>query len=484
LFKDVWRSWWLVLLCGVVAGLVGYQYASSRPILYSAQSSVYFKATSVAAQVTGSVSPGAQDADRRQATNTDLMQLPAVATRAARELGKQWTTADVQQAFTIATGGQSDIVRITATDETPEVAARIADAVANAAISYRADATRKDIVAAAKIVHRQVAKLSSQQRKLDRNQVLLQRDQQLRLLVASPSSDAILVQRARVPRSATTPSVARGTILGIFLGLLLGTLLAFARGRLDRRIRDERHLLAIWQLPVLAVLPRNRAFRRGVGMAASGPFLEPLASARASIRLLARDAPCSVIGVASAVDGEGKSTVAWNLCAAVSATGVRTLLIEGDLREPSLVTKRGVEASPGLVGVVSGDSSFKEAVRSAGLAGEVSFDVLPAGERPPLPLAILSHPEVRTMFDDARSVYDFIVVDSGPVTMVPDPLVLSEHVDGLVAVARLGTVRQAEFSRLASLLDQLAAPTFGLIVNDGPRRRRRAYGAPSRFGRR
>lgn len=475
LLSAVVRSWYLVAACILAALVVGLAYRAVQSPSYEATASIYFAQSNVAAQALGNTSTGSQDPDRRAATNTDLLELPAVADRAARYLGGKFTQNQVLAAYTVDAAGQSDVVRVHAVADDPRSAAAIANAVVRAAVQERASVARQDAVEANNIVTERIQRLSKAEREGDVGAQLTARQVQLRLLISAPAGDAKVVEEARVPGSSTTPGFVKTGLLAAILGGVIGTGLALMRDRVDPRVLTEGDLLEVWDLPVLATLPHDDVLAAGRQLTAASASLAPLAIARESLRLVAFDDPPRVVGVVSGTAGEGKTTVAWGLAATAAAEGARVLLVEADLRMPSLVGSRGVAASPGLGAVLSGRGSVEEAIRPSGLDG-LAFDVLPAGGAGVSPLTLLRGPHVAAAFAAFRESYDFVVVDLPPVTLVPDPLVLAEHIDGFLFVTRLGVAKPEAVRRSRQLLDELSVPIYGAILNDRAGRPDPGYG--------
>ena len=169
------------------------------------------------------------------------------------------------------------------------------------------------------------------------------------------------------------------------------------------------------------------------------------------------DASCRVVGISSSVRGEGKSTTACNLAYVLSQAGKKTLLIDGDLRLPSVFTKLSVKQSPGLSNLLVSKSAAGGIISCKSAPG---LDILPSGDCPPNPSELLSSERMGQLLDAFKSSYEYIVVDLPPISDVTDALAISKFLDGIVMVVRNGVVDKSE---LADALRQLRLCSVRLL---------------------
>ena len=198
-------------------------------------------------------------------------------------------------------------------------------------------------------------------------------------------------------------------------------------------------------------MPAPDALRAAGDAASPSPsrFEEAFRTLRSNLLLLTPASVRSIL-VASAIPGEGKSTVAANLACALTAVGKRVLLIDADLRRPSVHRLFQVPIAPGLVDVLSrthaADSIWHET-----MAGPV---VLPSGRPPDDPQALFESRELDALLSIARDQFDFVLIDSAPVLSVADTTLIAPRVDGVIVVMKYAAVSEAEagvaFDRLRS----------------------------------
>jgi polysaccharide biosynthesis transport protein len=186
----------------------------------------------------------------------------------------------------------------------------------------------------------------------------------------------------------------------------------------------------------------------------------------------------SVVAVTSATAAEGKSTVASNLATALAETGARVLLVDADLRRPSVADVLGLEGGVGLTTVLAGQADVDDVVQEWGSAG---LRVLPSGAVPPNPAELLGSPAMRRLIAELRARYDHVVVDTTPVLPVADASVLSRLVDGLVVVANARRVRRRQLIQGLGDLAQVSARVLGVVLNQ-VRRDEESYSYGPRAG--
>lgn len=165
---------------------------------------------------------------------------------------------------------------------------------------------------------------------------------------------------------------------------------------------------------------------------------------------------CKVIGITSALMGEGKSLITINIGYAIAANNKKVLVIEGDFRKPTIASKLGMGENKGLSDfLVNPEISAIDILIGVRLSKEVKFDLAPAGKTPPNPAELLDSNKLKDFLEICSESYDYILIDLPPVTVVADALIASKHIDGMVLVVRQNhsdqkalkeTIRQLKFS--------------------------------------
>lgn len=172
---------------------------------------------------------------------------------------------------------------------------------------------------------------------------------------------------------------------------------------------------------------------------------------------------CPIIGVTSPMRGEGKSTTAVNLSYVLAESGKKVLLIDGDLRIPSVAKKLNIQSSPGLTDYLMGDKENFEPHRSEFLE---NWHILPSGELPPNPSELLGSRRMETALNTLSEKYDYIIVDLPPVNIVSDALAISNYITGIVVVIREDYTEKKELETCFRQLKMSNAKILGSVINE------------------
>lgn len=307
---------------------------------------------------------------------------------------------------------------------------------------------------------------------------LQNRAQTLRLLVGLKYGNVQIAQEALPPSVPSSPKTSRNTALGILLGLLIGLGLAFVLERLSRRIGGPDDLEEIYHSPLLGVVPDSSALarigRKGANASQTLPQVEAEAFnlIRAHLRFFNVDRDLRTVVIASASPGDGKSTIARHLAEAAARMGSHVLLLETDLRQPTLAQQLGVRPAPGLTDVLIDAVSFEAAIQSIAVeapassgGGRKGLDVLVSGVAAPNPGELMESYAMGTLLARAKTTYDLVVVDTPPLTAVSDAFPLLTRVDGVVIVGWVARSRRDLAERLHQVLASSGAPVLGVVAN-------------------
>lgn len=284
-----------------------------------------------------------------------------------------------------------------------------------------------------------------------------------------PSVRSTVVTPANTPRFASSPNTRLNVATGLVAGLLLGVLLALVREALDTRLRDVRQLRTLTDAPLLGQLPVEAASADGlvVNDQPQGAQAELYRQLRTNVQFLqVGGRPLSLV-VTSSVPGEGKSTVALNLALAMAEVSDRVLLVDADLRLPTVAHRLGIEGAAGLSTVLVGRAGFDDVVQEW---GPRRLHVLTSGLVPPNPTELLASPAMSALAAELAGRYDVVVYDTAPTLPVTDALVLSRCTDGVVLVASTARVRRPQLCEALESLARVDARLLGLVVNMLPAR--------------
>ncbi|HEY4812114.1 MAG TPA: polysaccharide biosynthesis tyrosine autokinase [Solirubrobacteraceae bacterium] len=466
------RAPWVVL-CFALVAVAAYGYAKHRPKKYTATAAVAFTSNQLDQQIAGlSTSNNGLTALAQQQSNLELLKVGEVAAKTASQLGHGLTEEKVSASLSISAKGESSVFTIAVSSPSPVLAAAIANTYAGQFVKDRQGANRQFFKSALALVKRQLAALSPGQRFGSDGLDLEDRAHTLALLAELGYNNVEVAQEASVPSSPSSPRVGKDTAIGAILGLLFGIVLAFLLEHFDRRIRGSEELEGIYRLPMLGTLPKSTALG-GKGAALPSTEAEAFSLIRAHLRFFNVDRELRTILIASPAPGDGKTTISRYLAEAAARSGSRVLLLELDLRQPTLAQQLAIEPGPGLADVLIGASRLDQATQSVALqapSGEGAVgnavDVLTAGAvLPPNPGELLESHAMDGVLERAKSGYDLVVIDTPPLTAVSDAFPLLTKVDGVVIVGRVGHSRRDAAEQLQQVLSSSGAPLLGVIVN-------------------
>lgn len=191
---------------------------------------------------------------------------------------------------------------------------------------------------------------------------------------------------------------------------------------------------------------------------------------------------CRVIGVTSALSGEGKSTTVLNLAYMLAESGRRTLLLEADMRLPTVSQRLELNSKPGLSNLLAGLCGGEEAVRDSGIHERLW--IMPSGDIPPNPSELIGSGQMKAALEDLKESYDFLLLDLPPVNEVSDALVASRLTDGMVVVVRLGYSSRSALAEAMRQLQYAEAKVLGFVMNRAGGQETSYKGYQSGYGRR
>lgn len=291
---------------------------------------------------------------------------------------------------------------------------------------------------------------------------------------ASPVK-ASLVRPAKAPEAPVSPNPSRNLALGLSLGVMLGAAAAVLRELLDTRITGATDVQRVTDGPIIGGITFDREAARSPLLVHAGdysPRAEAFRAVRTNLQFIdAAEHPRALL-FTSSLPGEGKSTTAANLALTLAASGALVCVVEADLRRPRLLDYMGLEGSAGLTSVLIGQASLDEMLQPYG----EHLMVLGAGPIPPNPSELLGGAAMRTVLDELRARFEYVVIDAPPLLPVTDAVVLSKVVDGTIVVVGAGIVRRHQLAQSLATLEGVDAKVLGLLMNRLPAAGAHTYG--------
>jgi len=294
------------------------------------------------------------------------------------------------------------------------------------------------------------------------------------------SNNFRIVDAARVPTAPIEPNIPRNLSFALLLGIISGVGLAFLLENMDNTVRTTEQAQMISALPSLGMIPlgskassngsRQLAFaasKEAVEMVTQvrpqSQMAESYRALRTSLLLSNLGSPPKVILVTSARPQEGKTTTATNSAIVLTQKGARVLLVDADLRRPSIHKTLGVGPRSGLSNVLTGSATLQQTIIPSGILPNLF--VLPAGTPPPNPAELLASSNMKDVLAELREQFDHIVIDTPPTLSVTDAVVLSPRVDAIILVIRSGQTTKQALRRARDILMQVNAHVTGVLLN-------------------
>lgn len=279
-------------------------------------------------------------------------------------------------------------------------------------------------------------------------------------------------ESAQLPTSPVSPQVERNVLLGAVLGGLLGAGYAVARTLLDRRLRSAEDVERASSLAVVGSVPDlgknpGTLFVNSGGLGTSAQAAEAIRRMRTNLSYMDVDNPPRAIVVTSPKQGDGKSTIAANLAAAIALSGQPVTLVDCDLRRPNVSRSLGLDDTVGLTDVLAGRVELADAVQQH--PDIAALSVLTSGSRPPNPSEILGSQAMRGVVAEL-SARGLVVLDAPPLLPVTDAAVVAHHADGALVAVSAGRTLDTELTSAIEHLRAVHARPLGVILNRVSRR--------------
>ncbi|MGA8939307.1 MAG: polysaccharide biosynthesis tyrosine autokinase [Acidobacteriaceae bacterium] len=283
------------------------------------------------------------------------------------------------------------------------------------------------------------------------------------------------IDTAYAPLGPTLKPRTNILVVDTFVMLVFGVILAFVLESLDTGLRSVAEIESVSGLPSLALIPRARrsvsdetnlsTAMRNLGTLSSpkSQFSEAFRALRTSLLLSVAGGEPKVILLTSATPSEGKTTVSINLACVLAQRNVRVLIIDADLRRPTVHHRFGLNGKVGLTSVLTGSVTLEEAIQNVPEIPQL--DVLVSGPVPPFPTEMLSSETMQQLLERCKGIYTHIIMDSPPLLSVTDSVVLARDADAVVMIVRHGKSSKHAMRRARDLLIRSGAPVTGIVLN-------------------
>ena len=295
-------------------------------------------------------------------------------------------------------------------------------------------------------------------------EALLQRQKELQVVSNSGGNNVRLMDRAVVPDAPYTPDVRRNLLLGALAGLLLSLGLVFAIDYLDDTVKTPEDITRRLKLPFLGLVPAVKGnFTPLLSREVPHEFGEAFRALRTSLVFSTGTEGTRVIALTSAQPVEGKTTTACNMAIALAYGGSRVLLIDADMRRPSVSRTLGVPNSIGLSHLLTGQATARQTIHRTNVH---NLWVMTAGVTPPNPSELLSSPQMQTLIQQVKSgPFDWVLIDTPPVLAVTDAVIIAPWVAGVVFVVGSEMTQRRLAERAVETLMTSRPHMLGAVLN-------------------
>jgi tyrosine-protein kinase len=427
-FVRVLRARWplvlySVLVCGVAAGVLAW----GRTPIYEAKTQLFVSTGGLPADLSETYQ-GGLFSQQRVRSYAQIVNSPAVTSRVIERLDLETTPDELGEAVDAEAPVDTVLINVTVRDPSPERAKAIADAVSEEFSSL-------------------VTTLETREGQ------------------SSPPVKVSITREAELPASPSSPQHAAYLALGVLLGLALGIGAALLRETLDDRIRGENDAAAVAAAPVLGTIVEDpKAGKRPLVVAVDpvSPGAEAYRRVRTNLRLSVDQGLRSFV-VSSAAASEGKTVVVANLAIAFAQAGYRVVVVDADLRRPTLADVFGLSPRAGLADVLLDAVPVEKALQTwqDGLA----LEVLASGPPPPNPGELLGSEQFANLLDLLTKRANVVFLDAPALLPVADATILARVTSGVILVARVASTRRDELETATHLLRAADETVFGVVLN-------------------
>ena len=270
-----------------------------------------------------------------------------------------------------------------------------------------------------------------------------------------------IVDRAVPALRPARPNKPLNIALGVIIGLVVGVGLAFFIEYLDTSVKTIDDVERSLQSPVLGVIPQNVGLLLDEGT--ESPHAEAYRVLRTNLLFSRKDDKLNTVAIVSAGAGEGKSTTVFNLASVFAQSGQRTLIVDSDLRRPTLHKMLRVSNTLGLTNYLLRQNSLEEVIQTTSVP---TMDFLSSGKLPSSSLGILSSAQMKDLIGELKQRYDFVFFDSPPIMGVSDASILASEVDMTLQVIQYRRYPQPMNIRAKQLIEKVGGNLVGIVLNN------------------
>lgn len=420
------QNWLLVLILGVVGGSASLGYSLLTTPMYEARAQV-FVSTSAAADISD-MTQGGNFTQQRVKSYVDLISSTKLLSQVIGDLHLDVSPVELAKRVEATNPTETVLINIAVTDSSPTRARDVANAISEAFPQL-------------------VAELETPPRE------------------AQSPVHVSRTETAVAPSEPVSPKTLINTVLGLLVGLGAGFASAVLRDTLDRTVKGRDEAQRIAAAPVLSQVHDDpeAGEHRLITHDAFSPRAEAFRQLRTNIRFLSVDQPMKSLVVSSSVPHEGKTTTACNLAIALAQAGEQVVLVDADLRRPTVMEVFGLSSGVGLTSVLLGDIPAEEAMQQ--WSTELPLRVLTAGPLPPNPSELIGSSRMAALIGELTADGSIVVLDSPPLLPVTDAALLARATDGALIVVQSGRTHGEQLTTACEALRIAGGTVLGVVLN-------------------
>lgn len=480
-----WQWAWLIALVTVLAGLVAFLVSQRMTPVYSASTTLYInEATSAKATDYNAIITS----ERISGTYSKMITTRPILDEVAKRTGVD--AEYIEKNITVSPIRDTTLIQVDIESTNPSLAAQIANEVANVFSDYIVKIQEERFIVSKDSLQNQITEMEQQidevttaligesdtgvkaslETKLTQYRAiysnLILSYEQIRLSEAQTVSTIMAIEPAVIPDEPISPQVLRNTALAAMVGLMLAVGVIFLIEALDDTLKTPDEIKRSLGLPVLGIIAKHE-LEEGKPITHTtprSPVSEAFRSLRTNVQYAAVDTELNTLLITSIDPKEGKSTVSTNLGIVIAQQGKKVILIDADLRKPTLHRKLGLQNLNGL------SSLFVRSIDTLELFLQETqiknLQVITSGELPPNPSELLSSKKMKTVLDELKKSSEMIIIDSPPAMAVTDSLVLAPIVDGVLIVIKPGYTKAKGALQVVEQFKRSGANVIGVVINE------------------
>ena len=488
----IWRHKWLVLLSIVIITTV----ATGATMLFSTKQ--YQSSTEILQQDSGLdqallgstmfQNPG-DDPQRYMDTAAELVVSPPVNAAVSKELGSKLGGKDPASMVSVSVVNQADILKITATDHNPQLASDVANSYADNYMAWRQQTDNSILQQAEAPIQSQISNMTTDQQGSSAYSDLNNKLQTLKMLQTIQTGNLQLVNKAAPATSPSSPRPVRTGLLAFFSSLVFAFGAVFTVEITDKRIRKADEITTRIDKPILASIP---FLRTGDGQLETlsnpaGPAAEAYRILKTNLGYMEPDSEIRSIMISSSEPNDGKSTTIANLAVTLARGGKKVIVIEGDLRRPTLASYLDLNNSAGVTNVISGHASLRESlqmIEARELSNQTSIDnyeadqlfgrlngtkpiyCVTSGPIPPNPGEMVASEKMSVIIEEAAGYADLVLVDAPPLLAAADATSIAAKVDAAILVVKLDATSKKSLNVINDFISKVPCKVLGIVVTN------------------